>query len=99
VDRHIRAEDINRAQVFHAIEVHTDLWHWTAPGYPGVFIASWESLITTIANMIGEGRFSWLIARAPGLPVDKAGNTWIDHEYLAPHQYLPRLIPKEAPSE
>ena len=50
------------------------------------------------AEEIGAGDVYAL--EIPGAPagrvnIDRAGNIWLDHEYLAPHQYLPRLIPEK----
>lgn len=97
MDRHIRAEDVNGAPVFHAIEYAPGRWHWTGPDHSGVYIADYEHVITRLADLIGEGKVSFLIACGPRVPIDRAGNTWLGHQYLAPHQYLPLLIPETAP--
>ena len=102
MDRTVRCCGINGAQVFHAIEIATDRWHWTTPDRSGILIATWESLITSVADLIGEGTIYSLQSHlSPPQNIDRAGNTWLEHEYLCPHQYLPRLIPKwreEAPA-
>ena len=90
---HIRGQGLNGDQILHAIPVEPDLWHavdhWRSAG---VSIYTRESLITRIADMIGEGHLYSLDIKDWRGQIDRAGNVWIDREYLSPHQYLPRMI-------
>lgn len=98
--REIYLRDIMGAHVFHAIEIGSEefAWLWTAPDYSGMMRSAWEHLITTLADRVSRGEVS-LITSGPPVNIDRAGNTWLDHEYLAPHQYLPRLVPEKRPDE
>ncbi len=93
MNEHIRAYGIKGEQILHAIPVEPDLWHGVDFQRPaGVCIYYREAMITRIADLIGEGHVYQLeIKDWRGQP-DRAGNVWLDHEYLSPHQYLPKLI-------
>lgn len=79
-------------------------WHYTGLWSNAIIVANRESLITAIADLIGAGELNRLEIYEPGagpqLPhlIDRAGNIWLDSEpgpgrdYLAPADYLPRLI-------
>jgi hypothetical protein len=94
--RQISADGEVGERVFHAIEIGTDDWVYSGPRWAGVLVSDWQHLITQIADLIGEGKVYNLHSPVGAWqPIDRAGNTWLEREYLAPHQYLPRLIPKE----
>jgi hypothetical protein len=90
---HIRGQDINGASILHALPVEPDLWHAVDfQRAAGVSIYNRESLITRMADLIGEGHLYSLDIKDWRGYIDRAGNIWLDHEYLSPHQYLPTLI-------
>jgi hypothetical protein len=96
MNQNIRGLDINLAQVAHFEEIAPGDWRGVDIERPsGISIYNREMLITRLANLITAKHFHRLALLNPPaeIYIDDAGNTWIDHEYLAPHQYLPRLIP------
>jgi hypothetical protein len=96
--REIYLRDIMGATTFHAIETGSEefAWLWTAADYSAMIRSDWEHLITTLADRVHAGDVSLVTDwHKPPANIDKAGNTWLDHEYLAPHQYLPLLIPEK----
>lgn len=93
MNEHIRGYGLSGEPILHALPVEPDLWH--AVDYErsaGVSIYNRESLITRIADLIGEGHVYQLDIKDWRGSIDRAGNVWLDHEYLSPHQYLPKLI-------
>lgn len=94
MNRHVRAEGINGDQVLHAEEIGPDDWRAVdIERNGGICIYNRESLITRIADLIGDGYIYRLLAVNGAMAsIDRAGNIWLEHEYLAPHQYLPLLI-------
>jgi hypothetical protein len=105
VNRHIRGRDISGTQTAHFEEIAPGDWRGVdAERNRGLAIYQWETLITRLADLIGGGalrsrHIDVLDISDPSAyaQLDGVGNTWIDHEYLAPHQYLPRLIPEKLP--
>jgi hypothetical protein len=103
MNRRIRCRDLNGAQTADFEEIAAGDWRGVdAERSAGLCIYTWETLITRVADLIGGGygrkRYIDQIEvsdPAALVQVDQVGNTWIDHEYLAPHQYLPRLIPEK----
>lgn len=102
MNRNIRGLDMNLASVLHLEEIAPGDWRGVdIERSAGICIYTWETIITRIADLIGQGftgkRYVWSleISTPPArIQIDGSGNTWIDHEYLAPHEYLPRLIPE-----
>ena len=93
MNRAIRADGINREQVAHAVELAPDQWHMVDfQRCAGISFYNRENLITRLADLIAGGHIYWLDIDAWRGTIDRAGNIWLDHEYLAPHQYLPKLI-------
>ncbi len=89
----IRAEGLVGEQVLHAIPVEPDRWHCVdVQRCAGISVYNRETLITRIADMIGEGLIYRLDIKDAMLIIDRAGNVWRNHEYKAPHEYLPELI-------
>jgi hypothetical protein len=94
MNRHVRCLGINHDQVGDFEEVYPGEWRGVdMERSAGICIYTWEMLITRIADLIGAGHVYIL---EPYISIDRAGNIWLDHEYLAPHQYLPKLIPEKA---
>ena len=103
MNRQIRGLDINLAQVLHLEEIASGDWRGVdVERNSGICIYTWEMIITRIADLIQGGYtgktkyiYTLEISQPPArAQIDMAGNIWLDHEYLAPHQYLPRLIPE-----
>jgi len=100
MNRHIRCMDINGAQTAHFEEIAPGDWRGVdAERSAGISTYQWETLITRIADLIGGGfarkqYIDHFDTNKAHVQLDAIGNTWLDHEYLAPHQYLPRLIPE-----
>jgi hypothetical protein len=97
--RAYRGEDINGAQIVHIMEI--DPGSWIGVDFErsrGICLYSWENVITRLGDLIGAGHVyrldGFVKVGAPFIEIDRAGNIWLDHEYLAPHQYLPLLIPE-----
>jgi hypothetical protein len=89
----IRGYGINGEQVIHALPVEADLWHAVDfQRTEGVCIYTRRALITRLADLIGAGHIYQLDIKDWREDIDRAGNVWYDHEYLAPNQYLPKLI-------
>lgn len=103
MNRHIRGRDVNGAQILHFEEIAPGDWRGVDfDRSRGIAIYSWETAITRIANLIGPDHrgdrflYELEISEPPAhASIDRAGNIWLDHEYLAPHQYLPALIPEK----
>ncbi len=96
--RQIRGEGINREPVLHAEEMAPDDWRAVdLERNGGIFIYSYQMLITRIADLIGQGYVYWLTAGGQEVPIDRARNIWLGSKYLPPDQYLPILIPREVP--
>jgi hypothetical protein len=100
VKREVRLHDVNRYTVFHGIEANPDEWYWTEPNMSGICRGNRESLISWIDNKIGGLEYGEIeITPLPGgqyypCTFDKhRRNLWVGGEYLAPHEYLVRLIP------
>jgi hypothetical protein len=100
--REVYLRDIFGAHVFHAIEIGTEdiAWLWTAAEFGAMIRGTWEHLITAIADRVGAGEMSIVTIMndlsQSIIHIDKAGNTWLDHEYLDSSRYLPRLVPENA---
>ena len=89
----IRGEGITGESVFHALRVEPDLWHAVdLERTGGVSRYTRETLITRIADLIGAGHIYRMTIGTEFIVIDRAGNIWRDHEYLPPHEYLPKLI-------
>ena len=89
----IRGYGIAGESVLHAIPVEPDRWHAVdLERTGGVCIYTRETLITRIADLIGEGHIYQLDISAWRGSIDRAGNVWLNHEYLSPQQYLPKMI-------
>jgi hypothetical protein len=105
VNRHIRGREIAGNQTAHFEEIAPGDWRGVdAERNRGISIYQWETLITRLADLIGGGALrsryiDTLDISDPNalIQIDQVGNTWINHEYLAPHQYLPLLIPEKLP--
>ncbi len=99
--REVFLSDVNGAHVFHAIEATPDEWYWTEPGMSGICRGDRHALISWVDNKIGTLDYGKIdVSPLPGgqyIPChfDKARrNLWVGDEYLAPHEYLLRLIPQ-----
>lgn len=93
MNRQIRGLGIAGEQVLHAEEIPGDDWRAVdCERSAGICRYDRQMLITRIADMIGAGLIYWLDLPASTHNIDRAGNIWLDREYLAPHQYLPALI-------
>lgn len=102
MNRHVRGLGINGEQVFHGEEIAPDDWRAVDIDRPrGLARYDREHLITRLADLIGEGHLYQLVggvgSTAIYVDIDRAGNTWLNHQYQAPHQYLPELIPPADP--
>jgi hypothetical protein len=102
MNREIRLSDIFGNYVFHAEEIGPDNWRWTTPEMSGMISGNWEALIASIDNMIGGLDYGSLYYHGhvysdhAELYFDKnRRNQWIDGEYLAPNQYLIKVIPRQ----
>jgi hypothetical protein len=94
MNRQVRLLGINCESVGHFEEVYPGEWRGVdLQRTGGISVYPWEMLITRIADLIGGGH---VYQMEPYMNIDRAGNIWLDHEYLAPHQYLPKLIPEKA---
>ena len=98
--REVRLHDLNRCAVFHAIEANPDEWYWTEPGMSEICRGDRKGLISWVDNKIaGLGYGNIEVTPVPGgqyvpCAFDKdRRNIWVGDEYLAPHEYLLRLIP------
>ena len=92
MNENIRGQGIDGAQVLQAIPVD-GRWHVVdIERSRGISTYDREGLITRIADLIAEGHIYRLIINDWLGDIDRAGNVWYDHEYLSPHQYLPKLI-------
>lgn len=93
MNRMIHGEGINSEQVLHAIEIEPDLWHMVDfQRCAGISRYTRETLITRLADLIACGHVYRLDSEAWRVDIDRAGNIWLEHEYVPPHQYLPKLI-------
>lgn len=101
MNRRIRLYDINHAQVGDFEEIAPDDWRGVDhERSAGICIYTREQVITRIADLLAD------VYKIDGTPLacghfvtpDRAGNIWLDHEYLPPSAYLPRLIPEEIAS-
>lgn len=89
----VRGYDLAMGPVLHALPIKPEGWHGVdCQRNRGICIYTRESLITRIADMIGEGLLYFLDINDTRLIIDRAGNVWVNHEYLSPDQYLPKLI-------
>ena len=101
MNREVFLSDLNRAHVFHAEEIGPDDWRWTTPEMSGMARGNWEALIGWIDNTIGSLDYGSLqytghdFTDHRDLYFDKhRRNQWLDGEYLAPNQYLIKVIPR-----
>jgi hypothetical protein len=97
VNRWVRLLGINCDQIGHFEEIAPG--DWRGVDYErsaGICVYTWEMLITRIADLIGGGVVHRMETPKDRADIDRARNIWIEHAYLAPHEYLPRLIPEAA---
>ena len=95
MNRHVRAHGLHGEQVLHAEEIAPGEWRAVdVERSAGLSAYNREALITRIADLTGAGLVYQLQAgdRLP-LVIDRAGNVWLEGEYLSPREYLPRVIP------
>jgi len=100
MNRHIRLTGINGEQIGHFEEITVNDWRGVDfQRSAGMCIYTWETLITRLADLIGDGQV-WRLQAGNELPVDidRTGNIWLDHEYLPPHKYLLLLVPLSVPA-
>ena len=98
--REVFLSDLNGCHVFHAIEANPGEWYWTEPGLSGICRGDRKTLVSWVDNKIGTLDYGNLKVIPPPsgsyIPFyfDKERrNLWVGDEYLAPHEYLLRLIP------
>ena len=103
MNREVFLSDLNGNHVFHAEEIGPDDWRWTGPDLSGLARGNWEALIAWIDNKIGGLDFGALKYHGRTyddqceLHFDKdRRNQWFGGEYLAPNQYLVKVIPRQA---
>jgi len=100
MNRRIRLADINGGQIGDFEEITVNDWRGVDfQRSAGICIYTWEMLITRLADLIGDGHV-WTLQAGHEVPVsiDRAGNIWLDHEYLPPHKYLLLLVPRSVPA-
>lgn len=102
-NRRIRGEGINGEQILDFEEIGPDDWRGVdLERSRGICVYMRQGVITRLADLIGAGHVYRLGGfKGPSgiyafIDIDRAGNIWLEHEYLAPHQYLPRLIPESS---
>ena len=100
--REVFLNDLNRCRVFHAIEANPDEWYWTEPGLSGICRGDRKALISWVDNKIGTLDYGEVEVTSPSggtyIPCHfgkERRNLWVGDEYLAPHEYLVRLIPEQ----
>ena len=103
MNRRVRLEGINGQQIGDFEEINPGDWRGVDfQRSAGICIYTWQGLITRLADLIGDGavyRLGGALASSNPVPfvdIDRARNIWLGPDYMAPHQYLPLLIPKTA---